>query len=57
MTLRYRGQLHHIGIGRAYAGWRVYLLVAGREVHVLGGDGSPLRHLILDPARNYQPVP
>ena len=32
MTLRYKGKLHHIGIGCPYAGWRVILLVAGLDV-------------------------
>ena len=49
MTLRYKGKLHHIGVGCPYAGWRVILLVAGLDVQVLGIDGSPLRHLTLDP--------
>ncbi len=49
MTLRYKGKLHHIGVGCPYAGWRVILLVAGLDVRILGLDGSPLRHLTLDP--------
>ncbi len=57
VTLRYRSRLHHIGVGRAYCGWRVILLVAGRDVRILGLDGSPLRHLILDPTVDYQPMP
>ena len=57
VTLRYRGRLHHIGVGRAYSGWRVVLLVAGREVRILSLDGSPLRHLVVDPTRDYQPMP
>jgi transposase InsO family protein len=57
VTLRYRGRLHHIGVGRSYAGWRVVLLVAGREVRVLGADGSPLRHLVLDTDQDYQRMP
>jgi transposase InsO family protein len=57
VTLRHDGRLHHIGIGRAYTGWRVILLVAGREIHVLGEDGSPLRRLTLDPDTDYQPIP
>ena len=32
MILRYRGRLHHIGVGRPYAGWRVVMLVAGIDV-------------------------
>lgn len=57
VTLRYRSRLYHLGVGRAYAGWRVVLLVAGREVRILGADGSPLRQLTLDPAHDYQPMP
>jgi len=57
VTLRYRGRLHHIGVGRAYAGWRVIILVAGKDIRILGIDGSPLRHLTLDPGRDYQPMP
>ena len=47
----------HIGIGRAFAAKRVYMLVAGKKVIVLGADGSLLRRLTLDPARNYQHMP
>ena len=57
VTIRYKSRLHHIGIGRPYAGWRVVLLVNGLEVRVLGLDGSPLRHLKLDPSKDYQPQP
>lgn len=56
VTLRHQGRLHHIGIGRAYGGWRVILLVAGLDVRVVGFDGSPLRSLVLDPAKDYQPM-
>jgi transposase InsO family protein len=57
VTLRYQGRLHHIGVGRAYKGWRVILLVAGRQVEILGADGAPLRRLTLDPTTDYQPLP
>ena len=57
VTLRYKGKLHHIGIGCPYAGWRVILLVAGLDVRILGIDGSPLRHLTLDPSVDYQRIP
>jgi transposase InsO family protein len=52
VTLRYHSRIHHIGLGRAYAGWRVILLVAGTDVRILGLDGSPLRRLKLDPSRD-----
>jgi hypothetical protein len=55
VTLRYRGRLHHIGMGRALKGTRVILLVAGRSIRVLSGDGELLRELTLDCSRDYQP--
>ena len=33
------------------------LLVAGRDVQIVGEDGSPLRRLTLDPTVDYQPMP
>jgi len=56
-TLRYRGRLHHIGIGNPYAGWRVAMLIDGRHIEIVGLDGSPLRRLVLDPSRDYQRMP
>jgi transposase InsO family protein len=55
VTLRYRGRLHHIGIGAAYRDWRIAMLIEGRNVEIVALDGSPLRHLVLDPTRDYQP--
>jgi len=57
VTLRYKGKLHHIGVGHAYEGWRVIMLVAGLDIRILGIDGSPLRHLTLDPSVDYQRIP
>lgn len=57
VTMRYRGKLHHIGVGAAYKGWRVILLVAGREVRILTLEGTQLHRLTLDPAKDYQPMP
>jgi hypothetical protein len=58
VTLRHEGKFLHIGIGRAFAGWRVLMLVAGKKVIVLGAaDGSLLRRLTLNPARSYQRMP
>ena len=57
ITLRHRGRLHHIGIGNAYAGWRVAMLIDGLDIEVVGFDGSPLRRLVLDPTKDYQRIP
>ena len=57
ITLRHRGRLHHIGIGNAYAGWRVAMLIDGLDVEIVGFDGSPLRRLVLDPTKDYQRIP
>ena len=54
VTLRYRTHLHHIGVGHAHKGKRVILLVDDLEVRVLSEDGEVLRHLTLDPSRDYQ---
>jgi transposase InsO family protein len=56
-TLRHKGKLHHIGIGRPYAGWRVAMLIDGLDVEIVGLDGSPLRRLVLDPTKDYQRMP
>ena len=55
VTLRHRTRLHHIGVGHAHKGKRVILLVDGLDVRVLREDGELLRHLTLDPTRDYQP--
>ena len=57
VTLRHQGRLHHIGIGNAYAGWRVAMLIDGLKIEIVGLDGSPLRKLVLDPAKDYQRIP
>ncbi len=33
------------------------MLIEGLDVEIVGLDGSPLRRLVLDPAKNYQPQP
>jgi hypothetical protein len=55
--LRHRGRLHHIGIGNAYAGWRVAMLIDGLKIEIVGLDGSPLRRLVLDPNKDCQRIP
>jgi transposase InsO family protein len=55
VTLRHGTKLHHIGVGHAHKGKRVILLVHGLDVRVVSLDGELLRHLTLDPTRDYQP--
>ena len=55
VTLRHRTRLHHIGVGHAHRGKRVTLLVHGLDVRVISQDGELIRHLTLDPSRDYQP--
>jgi len=57
VTLRRHGRLHHIGIGNAYRGWRVIMLIAGLEIRILDQEGNQLRRLTLDPTKDYQPIP
>ena len=47
----------HVGVGRAYYGWRIAMLVEGHNVEIVGLDGSPLRRLVLDPTKDYQRIP
>ena len=56
VTLRVNGQMHHIPCGRQFAGLRVRLLVEDLDISIIGVDGQPVRHLTLDPTRNYQPL-
>ena len=55
ITLRHDSRLHHIGLGRRYAGTRVLVLARDRHIRVLTTDGVLLRELTLDPGRDYQP--
>jgi transposase InsO family protein len=54
VSIRYRSKLYHVGIGRDFAARRVIVLVNGLEIRVLTEDGEVLRHLELDPTKNYQ---
>lgn len=55
VTLRVGSRLYHIGIGRAFAGTAVLMLVRDLEVRVISEDGELLRELVIDPTRDYQP--
>ena len=57
VTLRIAGQMHHIGIGRTYAGTDIILLVQDLHVRVVNqATGELLRELLIDPRRDYQPT-
>jgi transposase InsO family protein len=54
VTLRHDSRLHHIKVGRRFAGTRVLLLVAGLDVRIVNEDGELLRSLTIDPSTGYQ---
>lgn len=55
LTLRYDSRLLHIGMGARHKGRPVVMLIADRDVRVVSAEGGELlRHLTLDPTRNYQ---
>lgn len=56
ITLRYGSRLHHIGMGRRWIGEVVTLMVANRDIRVVTQDGELIRHLELDPRKDYQPL-
>lgn len=57
VTLRHHGRLHHIGVGRTYAGTYVLLLVQDLDIRIINvATGELLRELTLDPTRDYQPT-
>ena len=55
LTLRYASKLHHIGMGARRRGQPVVMLIADRDIRIVSPDGELLRHLTLDPTRDYQP--
>jgi transposase InsO family protein len=57
VTIRHHSKLHHIGLGRQYAGRRVLVLVAGLDIRVLSLNKELIRHLTLDVTKNYQRQP
>ena len=54
VTLRHRSKLLHLGVGRRFAGTRVMLLVAERDVRVINDDGELLAEFSIDPTKTYQ---
>ena len=56
VSLRYDSKLYKIGLGRAYKGRAVKLLIADLNVRVIDANGELIRELTLDPSRVYQPL-
>jgi transposase InsO family protein len=55
LTLRHNSRLHHIGIGRRWAGTNVLILARDLDIRIITQDtGELIRELTLDPTRNYQ---
>jgi hypothetical protein len=49
-------EILHAGVGRAHAGTRVLVLVKDLDVRVITKDRELLRHLTIDPTKDYQPI-
>jgi hypothetical protein len=56
LSLRHGSRLYKIGLGRAYKGRVIKLLIADQNVRVIDSDGELIRELTLDPDRVYQPL-
>ena len=56
VTIRYAGQLRHLGIGKAHAGTPVLMLIHDRNVTTSDANtGEIIAEHTIDPTRNYQP--
>ena len=56
VTLRHKGRLHHIGIGRRHAHTPVLMIVQDLNICIINPTtGELLRQLTLNPNRDYQP--
>jgi len=56
VSLRYGSRLYKIGLGRAYKGRAIKLLIADENIRVIDSQGELIRELTLDPSRVYQPL-
>ena len=57
LTPRVNGRLRHIGIGRTRARTRVLMLVQDLYVRIINAaTGELIRELVINPARDYQPL-
>jgi hypothetical protein len=53
VALRYRGRLFRLGIGRAYKGRRVVLMVAGPQVRIFDEKHQLIWELTIDPTKKH----
>ena len=55
VAIKHNSKLHHIGVGRAFDGQRVKVMIADLNIRVITLEGLLIRQLILDPTKDYQP--
>lgn len=55
LSLRYNGAMHHIGIGRAYSGTAIRMLIHEKQIRVITTSGELLKDFTFDEEINYQP--
>lgn len=56
LTLRHASRLHHIGIGRRWAGTPVVMLIHELDIRVITeNDGALIRELAVDPTSATNP--
>ena len=56
VTLRYAGQIRHLGIGRAHNGTPVLILIHDRDATVSSiNTGEIIAEFTIDPKKDYQP--
>jgi hypothetical protein len=54
--LRHNSRLHHLGIGRRWAGTRILMLIRELQIRIITEDtGELICEFTLDPSRDYQP--
>ena len=55
LSPRYNGAMHHIGIGRAYSGTAIRMLIHEKEIRVITTSAELLKEFTFDEEINYQP--
>lgn len=56
LTVRHNSRLHHLGVGRRWAGTRILMLIRDLQIRIITEDtGQLICEFTLDPSRDYQP--